>query len=86
MELPDFGIPGSYANRGTIDIPAFVVDELRRATRGTGVVENANDLLIDAADGLRVTTLHPDVLLFSNLAAHLPPVLLRPDRAMTVGR
>ena len=29
--------------------------------------------------------LHPDVLPFSNLAAHLPPFLLRPDMAMTVG-
>ena len=28
--------------------------------------------------------LHPDVLPFSNLAAHLPPFLLRPDRAMTM--
>jgi Xaa-Pro aminopeptidase len=28
--------------------------------------------------------LHPDVLPFSNLAAHLPPLLLRPDLAMTV--
>jgi hypothetical protein len=28
--------------------------------------------------------LHPDVLPFSNLAAHLPPFLLSPDRAMTV--
>jgi hypothetical protein len=28
--------------------------------------------------------LHPDVLPFSNLAAHLPPLLLRPDRAMTI--
>lgn len=28
--------------------------------------------------------LHPDVLPFSNLAAHLTPFLLRPDRAMTV--
>ena len=28
--------------------------------------------------------LHPDVLPFSNLAAHLPPFLLRPDRAMTL--
>jgi hypothetical protein len=29
-------------------------------------------------------TLHPDVLPFSNLAAFLPPFLLRPDRAMTL--
>jgi hypothetical protein len=28
--------------------------------------------------------LHPDVLPFSNLAAYLPPFLLRPDRAMTI--
>ena len=28
--------------------------------------------------------LHPDVLPFSNLAAHLPPFLLRPDLAMTL--
>ena len=29
-------------------------------------------------------SLHPDVLPFSNLAAHLPPFLLRPDLAMTL--
>jgi hypothetical protein len=29
-------------------------------------------------------SLHPDVLPFSNLAAHLPPFLLRPDMAMTL--
>jgi hypothetical protein len=29
-------------------------------------------------------TLHPDVLPFSNLAAWLPPFLLRADRAMTL--
>ena len=28
--------------------------------------------------------LHPDVLPFSNLAGHLPPFLLRPDRAMRI--
>jgi len=44
----------TYGNRETIEIPAFVVDELRRAAGGAGVVENANDLLIHAADGLRV--------------------------------
>jgi len=30
--------------------------------------------------------LHPDVLPFSNLAAHLSPFLLRPDQAMSIGR
>jgi Creatinase/Prolidase N-terminal domain len=44
----------TYASRDTIELPAFLVDELRRATGSTGLVENATDLLIDAADGLRV--------------------------------
>jgi hypothetical protein len=44
----------TYASRETIEVPAFIVDELRRMTGPTGVVENATDLLIDAADGLRV--------------------------------
>ena len=35
------------------------------------------------ADSLGID-LHPDVLPFSNLAAHLTPFLLRPDRAMTL--
>jgi hypothetical protein len=44
----------TYASRETIEAPSFLVDELRRATGPTGRVENATDLLIDAADGLRV--------------------------------
>ena len=35
------------------------------------------------ADALGIE-LHADVLPLSNLAGHLPPFLLRPDRAMTV--
>lgn len=42
-----------YADRATIEAPAFLVDELRRMTPA-GCVENAGHLLIDAADGLRV--------------------------------
>ena len=50
------GIVGwkTYSKRETIEAPAFLVDELRRATGPTGLVENATDLLIDPADGLRV--------------------------------
>ena len=43
----------TYADRSASDVPAYLVDELRRLTAG-GTVENATDLLIDAADGLRV--------------------------------
>jgi Xaa-Pro aminopeptidase len=42
-----------YADRTMLDVPAFLADELRRLA-GDGSVENANDLLIDPADGLRV--------------------------------
>ena len=36
-----------------MEVPAFLVDALRRATPG-GLVENATDILIDTSDGLRV--------------------------------
>jgi len=44
----------TYDRRDLIDLPAFIVDELRGLTGPTGVVENAVDLLIDAGEGLRV--------------------------------
>jgi hypothetical protein len=44
----------SYGSREASDAPAYLVDELRRLARATGAVENATDLLIDAASGLRV--------------------------------
>jgi hypothetical protein len=44
----------TYAERGMSDAPAYLVDELRRLTGPGGGVENATDLLMGAADGLRV--------------------------------
>jgi hypothetical protein len=44
----------TYATPSMIEAPAFVVDRLRRATGSGGLVENATDLFIDVADGLRV--------------------------------
>jgi hypothetical protein len=44
----------SYARRDRLDVPSFFVDELRRVVGPSGSVENATDLVIDAADGLRV--------------------------------
>ena len=45
----------TYADRASMETPAYVVDELRRLTGAGGLVENATDLLIDAGDGLRAT-------------------------------
>jgi hypothetical protein len=42
-----------YADRATLEVPAFIVDRLRELTPA-GTVENAAHLLIGAGDGLRV--------------------------------
>jgi Xaa-Pro aminopeptidase len=44
----------TYAGPTASDAPSYLVDELRRLTGSSGAVENATDLLIDTADGLRV--------------------------------
>jgi len=44
----------TYADRRSMDVPSYIVDELRRLAGHDGMVENATHLLIDAADGLRV--------------------------------
>jgi Xaa-Pro aminopeptidase len=44
----------TYAEPGMSDAPAYLVDELRRLTGPGGAVENVTDLLIGAADGLRI--------------------------------
>lgn len=43
----------TYANRSAMDAPAYLVDELRRVSGPSGLVENATGLLIDAGDGMR---------------------------------
>lgn len=44
----------TYADRALMECPAFLVDSLRGAVGARGLVENATDLFIDPADGLRV--------------------------------
>jgi Creatinase/Prolidase N-terminal domain len=43
-----------YADRSMLDVPSFLADELRRLTGPRGAVDNAVNIMIDAADGLRV--------------------------------
>jgi Xaa-Pro aminopeptidase len=45
----------TYARRSMSDAPSYLVDEIRRLVAPDGIVENATDLLIDPADGLRVS-------------------------------
>jgi hypothetical protein len=44
----------TYGRPGASDAPSYLVDELRMLVGPSGAIENATDLLIDAADGLRV--------------------------------
>ena len=44
----------SYARPEMTDVPAYLVDELRALVGSGGTVENATDLLIDSAVGLRI--------------------------------
>ena len=44
----------TYRDRATLEVPSFLVEELRRLIGPDGLVENAADLLIDPGDGLRV--------------------------------
>ena len=60
----------TYADRRRIEIPAFVVDELRGLVGEGGVVENANDLLIDPADGLRVINDADQLAAFEHASCH----------------
>ena len=43
----------TFQDRATIEVPAYIADELRHMTP-SGTAENAAHLMIDAADGLRV--------------------------------
>jgi len=78
--LGDEGIrPGSrmgvigwkmYARPEMSDAPAYLVDELRRLAGATGRVENATDLLIGAADGLRVINEVEQLAVFEHASCH----------------
>ena len=44
----------TYGDPARSDVPSYIIDELRRLVGGDGAVDNATDILIGAADGLRV--------------------------------
>ncbi len=59
-----------FADPSTIETPAYIVDELRRLTGTDGRVWNATDLLIGAADGLRVINEIEQLAAFEYAACH----------------
>jgi hypothetical protein len=60
----------AYARPEMSDAPAYFVDELRRITGSSGAVENATDLLIDAAAGLRVINEVEQLAVFEHASCH----------------
>ena len=60
----------SYATRAWLEVPAFLVDALRELTGAKGLVENANDLLMDARGGLRATNEVEQLAAFEYAACH----------------
>lgn len=45
----------TFDSRATLEVPSYLVDELRGLVGPGGLVENATDVLIDPTDGLRTT-------------------------------
>jgi len=59
-----------YSDRTRIEVPAFVVDEVRAVVGESGVAENAGGVLTDAADGLRVINEVEQLAAFEYAACH----------------
>jgi hypothetical protein len=57
-----------FADRSRLDVPAYLADELRALVGSRGLVENANDLLVDPADGLRVINTVDQLAAFEHAA------------------
>jgi hypothetical protein len=66
-----------YGDRATLDVPAYLADALRTLTGPAGAVENATDLLIGAAEGLRVLNEVEQLAAFEYAACHTSQGLRR---------
>jgi Xaa-Pro aminopeptidase len=60
----------TFSDPGLIEIPSYLVDEIRDLVGEAGVVVNANELLIDAADGLRVINEVEQIAYFEHASCH----------------
>jgi Xaa-Pro aminopeptidase len=72
-------------DRSQIEVPAFLVDELRRLVGPSGLVESATDLLIDPGDGLRVINEVDQLALFEHAACQTSSGVLRLLRGLRPG-
>lgn len=86
----------TYSRPDQTDLPAYLVDELRSLVGSGGAVENATDLLIDPADGLRIVNEAEQLAAFEwascqtsqgvrNLLAGLRPGMTERDAVALLG-
>jgi Xaa-Pro aminopeptidase len=59
-----------FTDRRMLEVPSYLIDELRGLVGSGGVVENANDLLTGAGDGLRVINEVEQLAAFEYAACH----------------
>ncbi len=57
-----------FTDRSRLEVPSYLVDELRGLAGPTGRVENANDLMVDPADGLRMLNDADQLAVFEHAA------------------
>ena len=81
------GVAGwkTYARPDWLEVPSFLVDTLRELVGSTGSVENANDILIDPADGLRTTNEVEQLIAFEYAACHTSEGVKRLLRGLRPG-
>jgi hypothetical protein len=81
------GVAGwkTYARRDWLEAPAFLVDTLRELVGADGSVENASDLFIDAATGLRTSNEVEQLIAFEYASCHTSEGVKRLLRALRPG-
>jgi Creatinase/Prolidase N-terminal domain len=81
------GVAGwkTYARRDWLEVPSYLVDTLRALVGSTGSVKNANDILIDPADGLRTTNEVEQLIAFEYAAVHTSEGVKRLLRGLRPG-
>jgi hypothetical protein len=75
----------SYARRGWLEVPAFLVDAIRGLVGVDGIVENASDLFIDASSGLRTVNEVEQLLAFEYASCHTSEGVKRVLRGLRPG-
>lgn len=75
----------TYADRSWIEAPSWLVDAVRTAIGPGGIVENANDLLISPADGLRTVNEPEQLAVFEWASCHTSEGVKRLLRGLRPG-